>query len=168
MQETGVSSVPGSGSIFTTPQPAGEAPFSLLKGPSATALPVSTPSTPLCSDTVLSPPPCPASEQRALVLYRPVNPPLFPGGPPCGSVDLPLSLKMNSSLLPIPQGTDTGYDSSCFETTSSDLASQSPFYNDKDTPSGHGLFQGSPFHAVGGITTYTLGLWLMDTPYVPP
>ncbi|KAG6547620.1 hypothetical protein Mapa_011069 [Marchantia paleacea] len=29
--ETGVSSVPGSGSIFTTPQPAGEAPFSLLK-----------------------------------------------------------------------------------------------------------------------------------------
>lgn len=102
------------------------------------------------------------------MLYRPVNPPLFPGGPPCGSVDLPLSLKMNSSLLPIPQGTDTGYDSSCFETTSSDLASQSPFYNDKDTPSGHGLFQGSPFHAVGGITTYTLGLWLMDTPYVPP
>ncbi|KAL3700244.1 hypothetical protein R1sor_018266 [Riccia sorocarpa] len=97
----------GLASAVTTPQSSGETPFSLLKGLSAPVLSASTPSTSV--DMVLAPSPpvsVPASESRAIVLYRPVNPPLFPGGPPSGSVDLPISLKLHSSMLPRPQALD--------------------------------------------------------------
>ncbi|KAL2651567.1 hypothetical protein R1flu_019695 [Riccia fluitans] len=113
LNEQGAPVFTGLGSALTTPQSTGETPFSLLKGLSAPALTASTPSTPV--DVMLSPPPpqppsppvsVPATESRAIVLYRPVNPPLFPGGPPCGSMDLPISLKMHSSMLPRPQALD--------------------------------------------------------------
>ena len=32
------------------------------------------------------------TNEQAIVLYRPVNPPLFPGGPAVGSTDLPLKV----------------------------------------------------------------------------
>lgn len=37
---------------------------------------------------------CPANDERAIVLYKPVNPPLFPGGPSVGS-----QIMLNASIL---------------------------------------------------------------------
>lgn len=48
------------------------------------------------SEQLLEPlPPAPGNDERAIVLYKPVNPPLFPGGPSSGS-----QLLLNTSILP--------------------------------------------------------------------
>lgn len=36
------------------------------------------------------------NDEKALVLYKPVNPPVFPGGPAAGSPDLPIKCNTNS------------------------------------------------------------------------
>lgn len=69
-------------------------------------LPTAVPTTLVAPVTVPAPVPLPApvpvsaaaaAEERALVLYKPVNPPLFPGGPPAGSAELPY--QFNASFL---------------------------------------------------------------------
>eukprot|EP01018_Ginkgo_biloba_P027633 Gb_18529 [translate_table: standard] len=52
---------------------------------------------------VPEPPPVVPNEEKALVLYKPVNPPIFPGGPAAGSADLPI--KFNANCLPNYQAT---------------------------------------------------------------
>jgi len=44
------------------------------------------------------PMPAGPNDEKALVLYKPVNPPVFPGGPAAGSADLPIKFNTNCLL----------------------------------------------------------------------
>lgn len=44
------------------------------------------------------PMPAVPNDEKALVLYKPVNPPVFPGGPAAGSPDLPMKFNTNCLL----------------------------------------------------------------------
>lgn len=105
---------------------------------SVTSLPAESvvlpPSPPLAKGTLDE-----GTNEQALVLYRPVNPPVFPGGPSVGSTDLPLKVD-TAAFQAACKGTgnngsinDAG-SSSAFASTSSDALSWT------------GLFEGSPFH----------------------
>lgn len=93
------------------------------------------------------------TEEKAIVLYKPVNPPLFPGGPPAGSSD-PAFVVDTAGYLAACKGTgnngsssDAGHSSSAFASSSSDI-------------SWTGLFEGSPLYfLVGsqGVLQFLLG-----------
>jgi len=68
------------------------------------------------------------TEEKAIVLYKPVNPPLFPGGPPAGSSD-PAFVVDTAGYLAACKGTgnngsssDAGHSSSAFASSSSDIS----------------------------------------------
>ncbi|XP_024403008.1 uncharacterized protein [Physcomitrium patens] len=69
--------------------------------------------------------PASATDEKAIVLYKPVNPPLFPGGPPTGSPEPPFIVDATGALAAC-KGTDnngssvdTGHASSAFANSSS-------------------------------------------------
>ncbi|CAM6129011.1 unnamed protein product [Calypogeia fissa] len=132
--DPGVTVTSGFGSNFGSARPS-ETPWGL-----SPAL-----STPVAVVTV-SPPRSVTQEEKALVLYRPVTPPMFPGAPPAGSVDFPY--KLDATMLSLHQGTDS-------ELTPHQLDCQSAACsNYTDNLSGHGLFQaldlsGGPISSLG-------------------
>ncbi|KAJ7542994.1 hypothetical protein O6H91_09G021100 [Diphasiastrum complanatum] len=71
--------------------PTDDFPVDLSEDFSSSALGVSSPS------VSLFPSASGVADEKAIVLYKPVNPPLFPGGPPAGSSELPIRV---NSLLP--------------------------------------------------------------------
>lgn len=92
------------------------------------------------------PPPSPeatanrASDEKAIILYKGVNPPLFPGGPPTGSPEPPF-IVVTSGALAACKGTgnngssvDAGHASSALNNSSSDAHIWT------------GLFEGSPLY----------------------
>ena len=104
--------------------------------------------TPSSSPSPLPPPPSPVvtatresgTDEKAIILYKGVNPPLFPGGPPTGSLE-PLLIVDTSGALATYKGTgnngstvDVGHASSAFNNSSSDANIWT------------GLFEGSPLY----------------------
>ncbi|CAM6011856.1 unnamed protein product [Sphagnum balticum] len=86
------------------------------------------------------------ADEKALVLYRPLNPPLYPGGPPTGSSELPIKVHAAGYLAAI-KGTDNNGLCSDADHPSSAFANSS-----SDTLCGAGLFealdlQGGPLSA---------------------
>lgn len=102
-----------------------------------------------------SPPPSPSSpsppapvatanhaggtEEKAIILYKPVNPPLFPGGPPTGSPETPFIVD-TTGVLAAYKGTGNNGSSVDAGHASSALNSSS------DTHIWTGLFEGSPLY----------------------
>lgn len=92
-----------------------------------------------------SPPSPPANratggtDEKAIILYKPVNPPLFPGGPPTGSPETPFIVD-TTGVLAACKGTGNSGSSVDAGHASSALNS---------SPDAHiwtGLFEGSPLY----------------------
>ncbi len=89
------------------------------------------------------------ADEKALVLYRPLNQPLYPGGPPTGSSELPIKVHAAGYLAAI-KGTDNNGLCSDADHPSSAFANSS-----SDTLCGAGLFEGSPFYFLIGRKGFT-------------
>lgn len=89
--------------------------------PSSSPSPLPPPTSPVVTATRES-----GTDEKAIILYMGVNPPLFPGGPPTGSLE-PLLIVDTSGALATYKGTgnngstvDVGHASSAFNNSSSD------------------------------------------------
>lgn len=106
--------------------------------------PVSPPDPPVVT-AALVPTVVTGAEKKALVLYRPLNPPLYPGGPsPTGSSELPIKVNSAGYLATIKCTDNNGFCSNA------GLPSSAFTNSSANAVCGTGLFEGSPFHFLEG------------------
>ena len=123
--------------VQLTPPPADPLNFDQV---TASSTPPPSPPLPLPSSPIVPANRASVTNEKAIVLYKGVNPPLFPGGPPTGSPELPFVVDTSGALAAC-KGTgnngssvDAGHASSALNNSSSD----SHIWT--------GLFEGSPLY----------------------